>query len=728
MINKNEVIVTEIIKDDINDSITNPIFDGYNITKYRELLLEKQQSENVDFIMSNIFQSISYFKNPKNTDNQFQPIKILCLGKVQSGKTSFFLGSIALAFDNGYDVAYVLGGTKLKLKEQNLNRIVSSFANNEKIKVLNVDNAFNEDVASLVKQGFKIILVILKNASKNTNLGMLKKLSKEFGSLASVVVDDEGDEFTPGAERARKRNTKAGKTHDKIVEIITSFNICTFLSVTATPQANLLISTFDGISPDRLVLVRPGKGYTGGHAFFDTKDNSHVYTISDSDDFVDSIPDTFKNALYFFIFGCCLRCSINDYDPISMLVHPSSSNAVQNIVGMRINNFLNTSLIPAANFINSIQYDDLIFELKKIAAQYSEMNGLQIPSFDLIFKQLPHVINNLSTKIINYGTSEDYEDKHLYKIYIGGNMLGRGLTIDRLTVSYIYRDSKEAQVDTMYQRCRWFGYKQSYFDLCKVYMTSELKSKFMAIVSNEDHMWNSMEAFLDTQIDLKKFKRIFLLENNKLILTRKSVANTVTMKIISSGNIADECIDLSEDEKNHNREIYQQFIFKYEKFGKLTDFDTSSDHKQRHLILKISFIEFYNEFLSKLIYGYGSHFSASLFKIIVEQIQKKQRPDEIIVMLMRYKRGEYRSPSNSTRMNISRLFQGRNSGTNFTGDRYPTDIYGVNYSAKPFIQIHMVDINNKEPIFSECIPLISYNNPLTSEIIKMVTGDNVYED
>ena len=63
--------------------------------------------------------------------------------------------------DNGYDIAYILGGTKLKLKQQNLGRIIDSFKNNDKIKIFDVNGRFNEDIPSLIKQGYKIILVIL---------------------------------------------------------------------------------------------------------------------------------------------------------------------------------------------------------------------------------------------------------------------------------------------------------------------------------------------------------------------------------------------------------------------------------------------------------------------------------------------------------------------------------------------------------------------------------------
>lgn len=724
----NKLVVTEIISSNVLNEIKNPIFDGFYISKFKEKLLEDESEETVNHILANSFQAIGYFKNPNEITDTQNPSKILCLGKVQSGKTSFFLATTALAFDNGYDIAYILGGTKLKLKKQNYGRVAESFSNNTKVKIFDVNSSFKEDVPSLIKEGYKIILVILKNASEYTNLGKLKEFSVNYKNIPALIIDDEGDEYTPGAEKQKKKNSKAGKTHDKIVEIITNFNTCTFLTVTATPQANLLVSTFDGVSPNRLVLVKPGKGYTGGRSFFDTKDNPHVVKISDADDFTDSIPTSFKEALYYFMMACALKRTCGDFKAYSMLVHPSSFNAIQNVVAFRIKKYLNEIVIPSLKSKDEIGFDDIICDLK-VAFESYKNNYLTDISFETLISNIPEVVKNLQIQIVNYGNSydDDEQDEHLYKIKVGGNMLGRGLTINRLIVSYIYRDSKEAQVDTMYQRCRWFGYKEKYFDVCRVYMTAELQNKFMAIVTNEDHMWNSMEAFLDTNIDLKKFKRIFLLENDKLVLTRKSVSNTITLKAISSGNKPDECIELSKDEKRHNCDLYFAYCLKHEKDGHLIDFDNSSDHRQRHMVIQTDLITFYEEFLSKLFYGYGSPFSTQTFSAIVEKIKRKELPKEIVVIVMRYGVGEFRSPSDATMMNISRLFQGRNDGTNFTGDRYPRDITGVDYSNTPHFQIHMVDTKNKTPVLNECIPLISFNNPLTTQTIKMVTGDNVYE-
>lgn len=722
-----KIVVTENIELLDKDSIQHPNLSGFYITKFREKMLLEESENTVDHILANSYQSIGLFKKPNSSLVQ-KPLKMLCLGKVQSGKTSFFLGSIALAFDNGYDIAYVLGGTKLKLKKQNLGRIIEAFDNNEKVKIFDVNSTFNEDILSLVKNGYKIILVILKNAAENTNLGKLKEFSESYRNIPSVIVDDEGDEFTPGAERAKKKNNKAGRTHDKIVEIISTFDVCTFLSVTATPQANFLISTFDGVSPDRLVLVRPGNGYTGGHAFFDTTDNPHVFEIEDKDDFIDSIPTSFKEALYFFIFSCALKRCGGDIKPYSMLVHPSSFNYVQDIVSERVRNFIDLTIKPSIVNKNSIVFDDLCSNITDSYNSYIKYNGSCKYSLDEIISQLTDVISNIDIQTMNYSNPDcgDSDDLPPYRIKIGGNLLGRGLTIDRLIVSYIYRDSKEAQVDTMYQRCRWFGYKSKYFDVCRVYMTKELRNKFIAIVSNEDHMWGALEAFSKSNIDIKKFKRVFLLENDNLVLTRRSVSNTVVLKVVSCGNKPDECIDLNSNDKELNRKLYNEFLHKYESKGELKDFDTSLNHRQRHLLVKMKFTDLYDEFLSKIKYGFGSPFSVSLFEAVIKKINEKQMEDEILVMFMRYGVGEARSTDNG--VTISRLFQGRNDGTNFKGDRYPEDIDGNKYQNIPFVQIHLVDTVNNVPNLSTSIPLISYNSPYTSTTIKLVTGDNVYEN
>jgi hypothetical protein len=735
MTTDSKIIVTETIGGQDSGNIKSPILNGFFLSKFRENMLVDDSERTVDHILANSYQSIGYFRDPHCSEKSLLqvPVRILCLGKVQSGKTSFFLGSIALAFDNGYDIAYILGGTKLRLKKQNLGRVEEAFQNNkDKVKVIDVTRGFKDDLRDLIAKGFKLILVILKNPAKKTNLGQLAKYSEEYQDIPALIVDDEGDEFTPGNPKSKTKT--GGKTHDKIGEIITKFTRCTFLTVTATPQANLLVSTFDVVSPDRLVLVQPGDGYTGGTEFFDDSTNPHVVVIGDSDDFQESIPDTFKDALWFFLFSCALKLSQGDSDPFSMLVHPSSFNAIQDIVAARIKQYFEEAIQSAFANPGSMEWDSAVDCLKDAFNDYCTKNNAPTVSFEQILKSVPEVLKGFKIQIINY-TAGDYGDETKkgekplfpYKVKVGGNMLGRGLTIDRLIVSYIYRDSKEPAVDTMYQRCRWFGYKQSYFDICRVYMTQQIQEKFIAIVSHETHMWATMDAFLNTQINIKKLKRVFQLNNQDLILTRRTVSNTVVLKVIASGNRPDECIDISDEDKRNNRIVFDTFLSKHQSQGKLVDFDNSPDHRQRHLLLDLPYSTLFDDFLSKIKFADESKFDINVFSNLLSLVKNGNREDKILVMVMRPETFEVRSPQDDTMMNISRLLQGRNDKTAFTGDIYPVDISGKEYKNTPFIQIHLIRLSESVPK-SEAFPLISFNNPFTASTIQMVTGDNSYDN
>ena len=102
------------------------LMDGYFQKKAEQQMLSDEMSqEAVDSIFSNAVRILSHCPNPK-TDKDVAETGIV-IGKVQSGKTSNFISVLALAFDNGYDIAVVLGGNTLDLLKQNATRIESAF-------------------------------------------------------------------------------------------------------------------------------------------------------------------------------------------------------------------------------------------------------------------------------------------------------------------------------------------------------------------------------------------------------------------------------------------------------------------------------------------------------------------------------------------------------------------------------------------------------------------------
>ena len=77
------------------------------------------------------------------------------------------------------------------------------------------------------------------------------------------------------------------------------------------------------------------------------------------------------------------------------------------------------------------------------------------------------VNQNNGAEIIDYKNSPD----GMRIIAIGGDSLSRGLTLEGLYISYFYRQS--STYDTLMQMGRWFGYRDGYADLCRVWMTEE---------------------------------------------------------------------------------------------------------------------------------------------------------------------------------------------------------------------------------------------------------------
>lgn len=82
--------------------------------------------------------------------------------------------------------------------------------------------------------------------------------------------------------------------------------------------------------------------------------------------------------------------------------------------------------------------------------------------------------------------------KNLYTVFVSGNVMARGLTLEGLTTSLFLRTSTDAIADTQMQMQRWFGYRGSYLDLCRVFIPEEQLSLFI--------QYNEGDAGLRAQI------------------------------------------------------------------------------------------------------------------------------------------------------------------------------------------------------------------------------------
>ena len=90
--------------------IKNVITSGECKTKLEEHMLNKWDPNKLNKLFLMVSMGLTKFYDTKSGIDKV--IKVLCLGKVQSGKTAFFISTMAMAMDNGYNLFYVIGGTK----------------------------------------------------------------------------------------------------------------------------------------------------------------------------------------------------------------------------------------------------------------------------------------------------------------------------------------------------------------------------------------------------------------------------------------------------------------------------------------------------------------------------------------------------------------------------------------------------------------------------------------
>jgi hypothetical protein len=68
--------------------------------------------------------------------------------------------------------------------------------------------------------------------------------------------------------------------------------------------------------------------------------------------------------------------------------------------------------------------------------------------------------------------------RNMSTIFVSGNVMSRGLTLEGLSMTLFTRASDEPAADTQMQMQRWFGYRGSYIDLCRVLMSKTQISLF----------------------------------------------------------------------------------------------------------------------------------------------------------------------------------------------------------------------------------------------------------
>lgn len=505
-----------------------------HITSYGEF-----GATNIRDNIINTFREALIQLNTKNKNNN-----MLLVGKVQSGKTSNLELFTALAFDNGFNLVIIYGGYDNTLLNQTTNRFKKTFdipsdmdysddvpvvfSSDDSAKLLTVDDEIIED---LLEANKPIFLISMKRpAAMNKVNDLLARIDKS--NIKAFIIDDEGDQASLNTKKNKALDASA--TYAAIVSMKRHLNNPLYLSVTATPQALIFLDEYSQLRPDSIRLIEPGKGYCGVEAYH-LYDSGTIELIADEDqqDLSEGVlADSLKNAIRHYIIASAIMFK-RGRKSSEMIIHSHRNVSDHSIIYRMVDAFIQA-------FKDQVEFKDR----EGIEITKKEYIQAYVTFFDFAIQQMydfEDLWNIICGKIIRRiylilknsagQVTQANESLRKYKIYIGGDLLQRGVTFPGLVTTYFSRWAKDSgNMDTNLQRARWFGYREKWIDLCKIFTSETIAREFTNLSEIETDLWEQFYAIQSGEMQIDEI--LIRADDTKQRPTRKNVAiyNSVTFR------------------------------------------------------------------------------------------------------------------------------------------------------------------------------------------------------
>lgn len=433
----------------------------------------------------------------------------MLLGKIQSGKTSAFIGIIALAFDRGYDIAIILTKNSRALVEQTIKRLNSEFEG-----PVAGNRLYIYDILKLPAElsGFirskKIILIVKKEDSNLKRLASL--LTDKYPDLCRkhvLIVDDEADQASV-TYYADSSNTKEGVAFGKVAAQISKIrqkleSRSDFLQVTATPYALFLqpekieINSigYAPLKPDVTMVLEPHSAYVGGDYYFEKSQSfdspaADLYVEVSDDEFtrlkqpnaryIDTVLRTnnlymFRFAVLTYLVGGTIRIlqedAIESRDEwaapyrSSFMIHVDYSRGGHKWQGELVRQLITRLKSFCQEYTK--EFSTLVGEsYENLQLSLSKTTFLR-PSFEDVLRRMTKALldDEISVKEVNsenevinlLDNKGQLRLDNPFNIFIGGQVLDRGITVDNLIGFFYGRNPQRFQTDTVLQHSRMYG-------------------------------------------------------------------------------------------------------------------------------------------------------------------------------------------------------------------------------------------------------------------------------
>jgi hypothetical protein len=377
------------------------------------------------------------------------------------------------------------------------------------------------------------------------NAAVLKKLVNDiernrtaFLEIPVLIIDDESDQASvntknPEKIREAQRNGEEVETratiNKHISKLLEYMPRAQYVAYTATPFANVFVDPEDsfGNYPKDFVIGLPRPdGYMGVNDFHDidgqlddddertfanSNEKAFVRLLEAADDDIEKQDQELGAALDLFVLTGAIklyRASLdpkNRYRHHTMLVHDSSKKADHKDTAGQVKTLWHQAAFtsPAARERLRKAYEADIEPVS--AARASET---PTPDFSAIEPFISPALSKILSSngnpllIVNSDTAVeqqnlDFDKTDTWRILVGGQKLSRGFTVEGLTITYFRRATNLS--DTLTQMGRWFGFRNGYKDLVRLYLATNTH------IGRKDV--NLLEAFRNIGIDETEFRK-----------------------------------------------------------------------------------------------------------------------------------------------------------------------------------------------------------------------------
>jgi Z1 domain len=430
----------------------------------------------------------------------------MLLGKIQSGKTRGFLGVIAKAFDEGFDIAIVLTKGTITLANQTVKRIgkdFKSFIDDDRVVIFDIMEM--PERLTKAEQRRKIVIVAKKQAKNMERvLDLFDKRYPELRDKRVLLVDDEAD--LASVRFVKKKDSdviEQGKIAQQMDDLRALVKSISFFQVTATPYSLYLQPATYQNSSDSNFVFKPKRpaftevlpthaAYVGGDDYFgdfdETDPRSYLYIEVPPDEqdalrtndgravrsdrlYTSDNIRVLRRGLVTFMLGVALRRwqQRQGNQPLrkyAMVIHNDTMKKAHEWQWDVVTRLLEI-------FRSSVENDDVRFT-PLFDTAYEDLarsigaDGGEVPSHAEAFGLLRELVldedvhaervnSDIDLKPLLDQETAELKLRAAANIFIGGSILDRGITIPNLLAFYYGRNPKTMQADTVLQHSRMYG-------------------------------------------------------------------------------------------------------------------------------------------------------------------------------------------------------------------------------------------------------------------------------